>query len=56
MLTKPDNEDMTPIPKIMDVGTFHARFGTDEGCLEHLKRLRWGAGLERFTCPDCGHG
>ena len=56
MLTKPDNEHLTAIPKIMDVGTFHARFGTDEGCLEHLKRLRWGANLERFTCPDCGHG
>ncbi len=56
MPTKPDNDDKTPIPKVMDVGTFHERFGTYEACLEHLKRLRWGADLERFQCPDCGHG
>ena len=56
MPTKPDSERATPIPKVMDVGTFHERFGTDEACLEHLKRLRWGIDLERFNCPDCGHG
>ena len=36
----PDNNHKTPIPKVMDVGTFRERFGTDEACLEHLKQLR----------------
>ena len=37
----PDNnhKHKTPIPKVIDVGTFHERFGTDEACLEHLKQL-----------------
>ena len=55
MGTKPDHGPKTEIPKVMDVRTFHERFGTDEACLEHLKQLRWGTDLERFTCPDCGH-
>jgi hypothetical protein len=33
----PDNNHKTPIAKVMDVGTFHEQFGTDEACLEHLK-------------------
>jgi len=49
-----DNDHKTPIPKVMDVATFHQRFGSDEACLEHLRRLRWGANLERFECPECG--
>ncbi len=56
MPTKPDNDHKTPIPKVMNVATFHERFGADEACLEHLTQLRWGVDLERFTCPDCGHG
>lgn len=55
MPAKPDNDHKVPIPKVMDVATFHERFGTDEACLEHLKQLRWGKNLERFECPDCGH-
>jgi transposase-like protein len=44
------------VAKVMDVGTFFERFGTDERCHEHLKATRWGANLERFACPACGHG
>ncbi len=51
----PDNDHKTPIAKVMDVATFHRRFGSDEACLTHLKQLRWGQNLERFECPDCGH-
>ena len=52
----PDNKHKMSIPKIIDVGTFHQRFGTDEACLKHLEQLRWGENLERFKCPGCGHG
>jgi len=44
-----------PLPKVMTVAEFHERFGTQEACLEHLRRVRWGPGLERFVCPECGH-
>ncbi len=50
-----DNRSKGPLPAVMDVGTFRERFGTDEGCWEHLRNTRWGPNLERFTCPDCGH-
>lgn len=40
--------------KVMDVGTFFERF-RGEGSYEHLKTVRWGANLERFVCPECGH-
>ena len=50
-----DNRSKRPLPTVMDVGTFRERFGTDEGCWEHLRRTRWGPNLERFICPDCGH-
>ena len=51
----PDNHPKTPIAAVMNVTTFHERFGDDQACLEHLKQVRWGAKLERFVCPDCGH-
>ena len=51
----PDNHPKTPIAAVMNVATFHERFGDDQACLEHLKQVRWGAKLERFVCPDCGH-
>ena len=51
----PDNRSKTPRPAVMDVGTFRERFGTDGACWEHLRNVRWGPDLERFTCPDCGH-
>ena len=51
----PDNRSKRPLPAVMDVGTFQRRFGTEEGCWSHLKTIRWGPCLERFTCPDCGH-
>lgn len=51
----PDKRASTTIPAVMDVGTFLRRFGTDEACLEHLRRVRWGPDLERFRCPECGH-
>lgn len=44
-----------PLPKVMTVAEVHERFGTQEACLEHLRQVRWGEGLERFTCPSCGH-
>jgi transposase-like protein len=31
---------------------FEAWFGTEEGCAEYVRRLRWPAG---FRCPCCGH-
>jgi transposase-like protein len=52
----PDKDPKTPIPAVMDVATLLQRFRSDEACLEHLKQVRWGPNLERFTCPDCGHG
>ena len=51
----PDNDHKTPIAAVMNVATFHERFGDDQACLEHLKQVRWGANLERFECPNCGH-
>jgi len=30
---------------------FAARFGTEEGCIEHLAALRWPGG---FVCAGCG--
>lgn len=50
----PDNDHKTRVPKIMDVATFHEKFGANEACVEHLKQLRWGPDLERFVCPECG--
>jgi len=44
-----------PLPAVLTVAEFGRRFGTDEACLEELKRRRWGADLERFACPACGH-
>src|SRR5262245_26336173 len=58
---RPAMPDMTvdrhklPLPKVLTVAEFHERFGTQEGCLARIKELRWGADLERFTCPACGH-
>jgi hypothetical protein len=40
---------------VLTVAEFGRTFGTDEACLEELKRRRWGANLERFACPACGH-
>ncbi len=54
-LNTPKHDPKTPIPKVIDVATFIGRFGCDEACREHLKEVRWGANLERFDCPDCGH-
>mgnify|MGYP001812326179 FL=1 len=31
---------------------FEAWFGTEEGCAEYVRRLRWPEG---FRCPCCGH-
>jgi transposase-like protein len=45
----------SPLPAVIDVGTFLRRFGFDEECWEHLKISRCGPGLERYACPDCGH-
>ena len=50
----PDRDHKTPIAKVIDVATFHTRFGSDQACLEHLKQVRWGLDLERFECPECG--
>ena len=38
----PDNRSKRPLPAVMDVGTFRERFGTDQGCWEHLRDTRWG--------------
>ena len=51
----PDNRGKLPIPSVMNVAEFMARFGTHEACLEHLRKVRWGENLERFACPACGH-
>ena len=51
----PDNRGKRPMPAVMDVSTFHRKFGTDEACWEHLRISRWGPNLEQFVCPDCGH-
>ena len=52
----PDKKRKTRLAAVLDVGTFHERFGTDEACLDHLKEVRWGQNLEAFTCPVCKHG
>jgi transposase-like protein len=44
-----------PLPKVLTVAQFHQNFGTEEACLAKLRELRWGANLERFACPACGH-
>lgn len=51
----PDSRGKSPLPSVMNVGEFMARFGTHEACLEHLRKVRWGENLERFACPACGH-
>ena len=51
----PDNPPKTPIPAVMNVAEFMERFGSQEACAEHLRTVRWGRNLERFTCPACGH-
>ncbi len=55
MPARPDRDHKTPIPKVIDVATFHSRFAADPVCLEHLKQVRWGLNLERFECPQCRH-
>lgn len=49
------NGHKVPLARIMTVAEFHRRFGTQEACVEHLRKVRWGEGLERFVCPACGH-
>jgi len=44
-----------PLPAVRTVAEVCGKFGTDEACLAELKRRRWGANLERFACPACGH-
>ncbi|MBU0637308.1 MAG: transposase [Planctomycetes bacterium] len=44
-----------PLPAVLTVAAFVRKFHSDEACLEELKRIRWGANLERFACPECGH-
>ena len=51
----PDDHSKRARPAVMDIGTFQRRFGTEVACWEHLRDIRWGPNLERFTCPDCGH-
>ncbi len=51
----PDKKRKRRLAAVLDVGTFHERFGTDEACLDHLKDTRWGKDLEAFTCPVCKH-
>ena len=53
----PENEyHKRPLPGVLTVAEFHARFGSSDDCRTHFHRLRWGAKLERFVCPVCGHG
>ena len=51
----PDKKRKTRVAAVLDVGTFHERFGTDEACVDHLKEARWGKDLETFICPVCKH-
>ena len=51
----PDKKRKPRVAAVLDVGTFHERFGTDEACVDHLKEARWGKDLEGFTCPVCQH-
>lgn len=51
----PDEQQSTPIPAVMNVAEFWRRYGDEAACVEHLRAVRWGPNLERFTCPACGH-
>lgn len=52
----PDNDHhKRPLPGVLTVAEFHARFGSSAACLTHFQALRWGSKLERFVCPACGH-
>lgn len=44
-----------PLAAVMTVAEFHQQFGTQQACLGRLREVRWGAELERFACPACGH-
>ena len=55
MLDMNEPRRKTPLAAVMTVAEFHERFGTEQACLAKLKELRWGADLERFVCPACGH-
>lgn len=52
----PDNQRKTPIPAVMNVAEFMERYASHGACVKHLRTVRWGQNLERFTCPACGHG
>lgn len=52
----PNERGKRRVAAVMPVGEFHARFGNDDACHEHLRVVRWGAKLERFVCPACKHG
>ena len=52
----PDNQRKIPIPAVMNVAEFMERYASQGACVEHLRTVRWGRNLERFTCPACGHG
>jgi len=51
--------DMMPVMRttrrkgMMTIEAFRRRFADEEGCWEHLTRLRWPRG---FVCPRCGGG
>jgi len=51
----PDQNRKVPIPAVMNVAEFMARFADHEACVTHLRTVRWGTNLERFICPACGH-
>ena len=51
----PDQQRKIPIPAVMNVAEVMAQFGSEQACLEHLRKVRWGQNLERFACPACGH-
>src|SRR5438874_1779503 len=36
----------------MDIREAHAKFGTDEQCLQYIEQMRWPDGIVR--CPTCG--
>ena len=52
----PDQQRKIPIPAVMNVAEFMAQFGSEQACLEHLRKVRWGQNLERFACPADGNG
>lgn len=33
----PDHRSKRPMPAVMDVATFHRKFGSEEACWEHLR-------------------